>query len=61
MGKEILGKLRLDAYAILMPCESKIDEVYIHLKGYAGARVSHLDIDKMGLGKVIRRERGNFL
>ena len=33
MGKEILGKLRLDAYAILMPCESKIDEVYIHLKG----------------------------
>jgi hypothetical protein len=62
MGKEIHGKLRLDAYAILMPCESKIDaEVYIHLKGYARARVSHLDIEKMGLGKVIRRGRGNFL
>jgi hypothetical protein len=62
MGKEIHGKLRLDAYAILMPCESKIDaKVYIHLKGYARARVSHLDIEKMGLGKVIRRGRGNFL
>ena len=45
-----------------MPCEKKIDaEVYIHLKGYARARVSHLDIEKIGLGKVIRRGRGNFL
>ena len=62
MGKEIPGKLRLDAYAILMPRESRIDaEVYIHLKGYARARVSHLDIEKMGLGKVICRGRGNFL
>ena len=62
MVKEIHGKLRLDASAILMPCEKKIDaEVYIHLKGYARARVSHLDIEKIGLGKVIRRGRGNFL
>lgn len=35
--------------------------VCIHLKGYARARVSHLDMEKMGLGKVIRRGRGNFL
>jgi len=62
MTKEIYGKFRLDASTILMPCEKKIDaEVYIHLKGYARARVSHLDIEKMGLGKVIRRGRGNFL
>jgi hypothetical protein len=62
MVKEIHGKLRLDACAILMPCEREIDaEVYIHLKGYARARVSHLDVEKIGLGKVIRRGRGNFL
>jgi hypothetical protein len=62
MGKEIHGKLRLDAYTILMPCEKKVDaKVYIHLKGYARARVSHLDVEKLGLGKIIRRGRGNFL
>lgn len=62
MGKNIPGKLRLDASTVLMPCERKIDaEVYIHLKGYARARVSHLDVEKIGLGKVIRRGRGNFL
>lgn len=62
MIKKIPGKLRLDASTILMPCEKKIDaEVYIHLKGYARARVTHLDIEKIGLGKVIHRGRGNFL
>jgi len=62
MVKEMHGKLRLNASTILMPGERKVDaEVYIHLKGYARARVSHLDIEKMGLGKVIRRGRGNFL
>jgi len=62
MIKEMHGKLRLNASTILMPCERKVDaEVYIHLKGYARARVSHLDIEKIGLGKVIRRGRGNFL
>lgn len=62
MVKEIHGKLRLDASAILMPCEKKIDaEVYIHLKGYARARVSYLDIEKIGLGKVILEDEAIFL
>lgn len=61
MIKKIHGKFRLNAFTILMPCKRKIDEVYIHVKGYARARVTHLDIEKMGLGKVIRRGRGNFL
>jgi len=62
MVKKIHGKFRLKASTILMPCESKIDaRVYVHLKGYARARVTHLDIEKIGLGKVIRRGRGNFL
>jgi len=62
MREEIPGKVRLDASTVLMPCERKIDaEVYVHLKGYARARVSHMDVEKMGLGKVIHRGRGNFL
>ena len=62
MVRKINGKFRLDASTILTPCEREIDaKVYIHLKGYARARVSHLDVEKMGLGKVIRRGRGNFL
>jgi len=62
MVKQIHGKFRLDAFAILMPCERRTDaDVYIHLKGYARARVSHMDIEKVGLGRVIRRGRGNFL
>lgn len=62
MGKNILGKILLDASTFLMPCGRKVDaQVYIHLKGYARARVSQLDVEKVGLGKVIRRGRGNFL
>jgi len=62
MVKETHGKFKLDASTILMPCKRKIDaEIYVHLRGYARARVSHLDIEKIGLGKVIHRGRGNFL
>ena len=62
MSKGIHGKIRLDASTFLMPCGKKIDaDIYIHLKGYARARVSHLDVEKIGLGKIIRRGRGNFL
>ncbi|MGB9693687.1 MAG: hypothetical protein ACPLYF_02475 [Fervidobacterium sp.] len=62
MEKNILGKIRLDSSTFLMSCEMEIDaKVYVHLKGYARARVSHLDVEKVGLGKVIRRGRGNFL
>jgi len=56
------GKIKLNAQTFLMPKRDKVDaSVYIHLKGYARARVSHLDIEKVGLGKVIHRGRGNFL
>jgi len=56
------GKIKLKAQTFLMPRRDKVyASVYIHLKGYARARVSHLDIEKVGLGKVIHRRRGNFL
>jgi len=59
---ETHGKIKLDAQTFLLPRRDKLDaSVYIHLKGYARARVSHLDIEKVGLGKVIHRGRGNFL
>ena len=59
---EIHGKIKLDAQTFLLPRRDKVyASIYIHLKGYARARVSHLDIEKVGLGKVIHRGRGNFL
>lgn len=62
MNEEFHGKILLDAQTFLMPEGRKIDaSVFIHLKGYARARVSHLDVEKIGLGKVIHRGRGNFL
>ncbi len=62
MAREVYGKLKLDACVYLMPKEMEIDAaVYIHLKGYARAKVTHLDVEKIGLGKIIYRGRGNFL
>ncbi|MHA1721848.1 MAG: GNAT family N-acetyltransferase [Candidatus Baldrarchaeia archaeon] len=62
MVREVYGKLKLNAEVYLMPGEEKIDaDVYIHLKGYARARVTHLDVEKIGLGRIIYRGRGNFL
>jgi len=56
------GKIKLNSQTFLLPRRDKVDaSVYIHLKGYARARVSHLDIEIVGLGKVIHRGRGNFL
>jgi len=59
---ETHGKIKLNAQTFVMPRRDKVHaSVYIHLKGYARARVSHLDIEKVGLSKVIHRGRGNFL
>jgi len=43
------GKLELDA------------DVYIHLKGYSYARVTHLDIEHPILDKIIHAGKGYFL
>jgi len=45
-----------------MPSGRRIDAlVYLHLKGYARARVTHLNVEKIGLGRIIHLGRGNFL
>jgi len=62
MRKRLHGKIKLDAETVLVPSGRRIDaSVYLHLKGYARARVSHLDVEKIGLGRIIHRGRGNFL
>ncbi|RLG59759.1 hypothetical protein DRN86_03765 [Candidatus Geothermarchaeota archaeon] len=58
------GKLKLDRAKIIVCCEEDRKKlqgaVYIHLKGYARARVTHLDIESNGLEELIG-ERGKFL
>lgn len=59
------GKFPLKAkvFLLLDDGEKKVEDamVYIHLRGYARARVTHLDIEHRALGKLIHRGRGNFL
>lgn len=59
-----LGKLRVGAKVAIVSelGESKVNgEVYIHLKGYALARVTHLDIEHEALGRFIKPRTGRFL
>ena len=35
--------------------------VYVHVKGYMRARVTHVDVENRALGKIIPRGRGNML
>jgi len=59
------GKFPLKARVFFLSGDKrkKVEDamVYIHLKGYARARVTHLDIEHKALGKLIHRGKGNFL
>jgi len=59
------GKIRIDAQVYLVSQEEKLKAteapVYIHVKGYMRARVTHLDVENRALGKIIHRGRGNML
>jgi len=59
------GKIKIDAgvYLVLQAGKIKSDDaaVYIHLKGYMRARVTHIDIEDRIFGKIIHRGRGNML
>jgi len=59
------GKFQLEAKVLLLSGskKKKVEDamVYIHLMGYARARVTHLDIEHRALGKLIHRGMGNFL
>ncbi len=65
MTGPIKGKLKIDAdvYFLSKDGEVKLEDVsvYVHVKGYARARVTHLDIEDGVVKKLIHRGRGNFL
>jgi len=58
------GKIRInaDVYLVLQKEKVKADaDVYIHVKGYMRARVTHVDIEDKIFGRIIHRGRGNML
>ena len=66
MAGEAFGKLKLvNTTVFLVSKNSKIKlkkpTVYIHLKGYAFARVTHLDIEHEIMDNIIPPKRGYFL
>ena len=54
------GKLPLDAHVYLNAEELKNVRVYIHLKGYSRATVTHLDIEHPALNSLIPPEAKTF-
>ena len=58
-------KIETDAnvYLVLKERKIKVDDaaVFIHVRGYMRARVTHVDIEDRVLGKIIHRGRGNML
>jgi len=64
MTRASAGKIRInaDVYLVLQKEKVKADAaVYIHVKGYMRARVTHVDIEDKIFGKIIHRGRGNML
>lgn len=55
------GKVKIDAkvYLVLQDGKKEVDGAvaYIHVKGHMGARVTHIDIERRVLGKIIHRGR----
>jgi len=56
-------KIKADVYLMLQKGKIKAENaaVYIHVKGYVRARVTHIDIEDRIFGKIIHRGRGNML
>ncbi len=51
----------METKTFLMPGREKVNAlIYVHVKGYARARITHLNVEKVGLDRVIHREKGNF-
>jgi len=54
------GKLLLEDTKVCLDYKEISAKVYIHVKGYSLARVTHLDIEHEALNEVIKPERGGF-
>jgi hypothetical protein len=55
------GKLLLKNARVYLDNKEIPAEVYIHVKGYSLARVTHLDIEHEILNEIIKPEKGYFL
>jgi hypothetical protein len=55
------GKLLLKNARVYFDNKEIPAEVYIHVKGYSLARVTHLDIEHEILNEIIKPEKGYFL
>lgn len=55
------GKLLLKNARVYLDNTEIPAEVYIHVKGYSLARVTHLDIEHEILNEIIKPEKGYFL
>jgi|YelNatPaOPRAMG01_1025707.scaffolds.fasta_scaffold15480_4 hypothetical protein len=59
------GKVRIDSNVSIQTIDKPIPisdaEVYIHVKGYLNARVTHLDIEHEILNIIIKPKTGQFL
>ncbi|MEM5874492.1 MAG: hypothetical protein QW641_01000 [Candidatus Aenigmatarchaeota archaeon] len=54
------GKLLLNGAKVYLNNEKIPAEVYIHVKGYSLARVTHLDIEHEKSNSIIEAEKGGF-
>lgn len=65
MTGEAFGKIKLEnAKIVLIKGNQKKEvkgKVFIHLKGFALAKVTHLDIEANELENLIEKEKGDFL
>jgi hypothetical protein len=61
MTAPIEGKLPLDAQVYLNEEKLENAQVYVHLKGYARATVTHLDIEHPGLTGIIPPKTRTFI
>lgn len=60
-----VGKIRVDAdvYFLTRDGKERVEDVgvYVRVKGYERARVTHLDVEIELVKKVVHRGRGNFV
>lgn len=55
------GKLKIDAQVYVNGELLKDVDVYIHVKGYSLARVTHLDIEHPDINRYVKPHGGRFL
>jgi hypothetical protein len=54
------GKLLLKGSKVFIDNKEIIAHVYIHVKGFSLARVTHLDIESEELNKILKPKEGGF-